>query len=217
MKRIGDLARISCHEDVSRSLPLCVRGLPWCDDATNRDVRIFCDPNDHGGRKSRNRSQGGRKRQARGVRGRMFLGRRGRVPPRAGRRRDGAGILGRPHGEPDVRRRLHAHDRPRRGGARRIRSREGLLRQAPPSVLDDARPDAGEPPGPRLRRQLPQRRSSRSTTSRPASRRRRKRKSSRSTTSPSRRRSRRCVYSTRPKPSTSSTASARATTPARSI
>ena len=65
------------------------------------------------------------------------------------------GYAGRPHAEPDVPRSVHGHDRPQRGRARRVRSREGSLRGTAEGVLGEPRSDAGDAPGQRRRHAVP--------------------------------------------------------------
>ena len=93
----------------------------------------------------------------RDVRSRLLLGRRVRVPAGAGRDGRRGRVCRRHHAEPDVPGGLLAHDGPRRGPARRVRRRAGLVRSAPRGVLGDARPDAGEPAGAGRRRPVPER------------------------------------------------------------
>ena len=57
--------------------------------------------------------------------------------------------------EPDLRRGLLRQDRPRRGGAGRLRPREDLLRRPAQGLLRGARPDPGHAPGQRRRHPVP--------------------------------------------------------------
>ena len=77
------------------------------------------------------------------------------LPRGAGRRRHRRRLRGRSRRQPDLRAGLHRHDRPRRGRPGHLRPRPGHLRGAARPLLGDARSDAGQPPGPRRRRSVP--------------------------------------------------------------
>ena len=93
----------------------------------------------------------------RDVRSRLLLGRRVRVPAGPGRDERRGRVRRRHHPEPDVPGGLLPHDGSRRGPARDVRRRAGLVRSAARGVLGDARPDAGEPPGSGRGRSVPER------------------------------------------------------------
>ena len=98
------------------------------------------------------------------LRPRLLLG-RGAALLGARRRLHDRGRLHRTdHAEPDLRGGLHRQDRPRRGGAGRLRPGEGLLRGPAQGLLRGARPDPGHAPGQRRRHPVPLRRSTSPTT-----------------------------------------------------
>ena len=83
------------------------------------------------------------------------------------------GYAGGQHAQPDLPRGLLRADGPRRGGARRLRPGQGLLRGAAPHLLGEPRPDPGHAPGQR-RRARSTARASTCTTTRSAPRPRRR-------------------------------------------
>src|SRR3954451_13890052 len=89
------------------------------------------------------------------LRRRLLLGRRGRVPPDRRRDEDRGRLRRWPSQKPELPGRLLAHDRPRRGGRGHLRPRARLLRAAARGLLEQAQPDAEEPPGLGHRRSVP--------------------------------------------------------------
>ena len=96
-----------------------------------------------------------RRLRDRRVRARLLLGRGEDVLAAAGRMDHRGRLPGRLHAESHVPGGVHGPDRPRRGGARRVRPIEDQLRAAAQGVLGEPRPDAGHAPGQRLGHPVP--------------------------------------------------------------
>src|SRR5688572_4475046 len=85
------------------------------------------------------------------VRARLLLGRGEDVLGAVRRVDDGRWLPGRLYAQPDLSGGVHGQDRSRRGGPRRVRSRQDELRAAAEGVLGEPRPDPGHAPGQRQR------------------------------------------------------------------
>ncbi len=89
------------------------------------------------------------------VRAGLLLGRRAEVLADPGRHCDGGGLCRRAHAEPDLRGGLLRHDRPQRGGARRVRPARVSYERPAQDVLGEPRPDPRHAPRERRRHAIP--------------------------------------------------------------
>ena len=89
------------------------------------------------------------------LRARLLLGGRAALLGHRRRLHDGGRLHERDDAEPDLRGGLQRQDRPRRGGAGRLRPGQGLLRRPAQGLLRGARPDPGHAPGQRRRHPVP--------------------------------------------------------------